>query len=228
MNNAALELKRCEEDLQLQPADFDRLAPFYRWMEWFSFGPFLGQCRSAFLSEMKNRQTALILGDGDGRFAARLLEQNPSITVDAVDASAAMLKELERRTNPHAHRLQTHCADARQFRPPHTYDLFVTHFFLDCLSTGEVAQLALRIRRHAAADATWVISEFAVPEGILGRAVARPLVSALYWAFRWLTGLQVRHLPDHRSALRQAGFILLQRRRRLGGLLVSELWQADG
>lgn len=226
MKSATVEFTNCQQDAQTRTPDFDRLAPLYRWLEWFSFGPFLGQCRRAFLAEMQDRRTALIIGDGDGRFTARLLKENSSIIVDAVDASAAMLAELERRTRPHALRVQTHCIDARRYLPRHACDLFVTHFFLDCLSTAEVAQLALRIRDHAAIGSIWVISEFAIPEGWIGRAAARTLVSALYWAFGCLTGLRVRRLPDHRMALAQAGFTLLQRRTRLGGLLVSELWEA--
>jgi len=69
------------------PADFNRLAPFYRWMEWFTFGPFLWKCRIAFLPEMRSRKSALILGDGDGRFTARLLSDNPHILVNAVGGS---------------------------------------------------------------------------------------------------------------------------------------------
>jgi hypothetical protein len=59
---------------------------------------------------------------------------------------------------------------------------------------------------------------------LYGRLVARPLIAALYRVFGLLTGLAVRTLPDHPSALRAAGFTLLERRSRLAGLLVSELW----
>jgi hypothetical protein len=74
----------------------------------------------------------------------------------------------------------------------------------------------------------WVVSEFSVPAGWFGRLVARPIVASLYFSFGLLTGLAVRTLPDHVSALRDAGFTLLERRTRLGGLLVAELWSAGG
>jgi hypothetical protein len=72
-----------------------------------------------------------------------------------------------------------------------------------------------------------VVSDFAVPPGWLGRFIARPLVASLYFSFGLLTGLEVRTLPDHASALGHAGFILLERRTRLGGLLIAELWSAN-
>jgi SAM-dependent methyltransferase len=206
--------------------DFDPLAPIYRWMEWCSFGPFLQLCRCTFLRELQSRRRALIIGDGDGRFTARLFEQNRAIRVDAVDASTKMLRALEERSKPHSSRLRTVCADARLWQADFArYDLVVTHFFLDCLTTGEVIVLAKRMREAAAPGAAWVVSEFAIPEGWFGRFAARPLIRLLYLAFRWMTRLSVRELPDYSGALRDCGFQLKERRLRLGGLLTSELWE---
>lgn len=146
------------------PANFDRLAGIYRWMEWASFGPWLGRCRRAFLPEMATARRALVLGDGDGRFTAALLAANPAVVVDAVDASPAMLHALEQRSGSHAARLRTLVADARRWTPQAAgYDLVATHFFLDCLTTDEVKALAARIRPELASEAAWVISEFAEP-----------------------------------------------------------------
>jgi hypothetical protein len=210
------------------PPDFSALAPFYRWMEMASFGPFLQRSRCAFIDAFADRRRALILGDGDGRFTARLLRANSQIQIDAVDASPAMLNELGHRAGLDAHRVNTTCADARYWQPEcPPYDLVVTHFFLDCLTTAEAQSLAYKLRAAVTTDAQWLISEFAVPAGWHGMFIARPLIRTLYWAFGLLTGLKVRALPDYRSALRRAGFELVQERSWLGGLLVSELWQVD-
>jgi hypothetical protein len=213
------------------PPNFDRLARFYRWMEIFSFGPWLWWCRCAFLGNLSTCRRALVLGDGDGRFTARLLAVNPTLQIDAVDASSAMLKALSSRAAPHAARLRTQLADARCWQPSTTaglpYDLVVTHIFLDCLTTQEVQSLAVAIRAVVSPSALWVVSEFVTPANWYGRLVARPVVWGLYLAFGWLTGLGVRSLPNHSSALRRAGFCLQQRRAWLGGLLASELWSAS-
>jgi SAM-dependent methyltransferase len=207
-------------------ANFDGLAAVYRWMEYASFGPWLWRCRCAFLAEMVTCRRALVLGDGDGRFAARLLETNPGIEVDAVDASAAMLRALEGRAGAHGARLYTECADARAWRARGAdYDLVATHFFLDCLTTEEVRALAATIRGVTSDGARWVISEFAVPQGWFGRLVARPMVATLYAAFGLMTGLRVRRLPDYGAALESVGFVLEKKRAWLGGLLVSEVWR---
>src|SRR5665213_1652970 len=170
--------------------DFDGLAWVYRWMEWLSFGPWLGWCRNAFLREMGTARRALIIGDGDGRFTARLLKTNLEVRIDAVDMSPAMLQALLRRVGKNADRVREHCADVRVWEPAQggdgqkpLYDLVATHFFLDCLSTEEVRELALKLRPFVAAEARWVVSEFAIPQGWFGRLIALPLITALYGAF---------------------------------------------
>jgi len=215
-----------------QPPNFNRLAELYRWMEWASFGPLLTKCRRAYVPELAACRHAIILGDGDGRFAARLLTANPTLQIDAVDASPAMLHSLVRRSGPHSARVRIHLADARHGPPAALnenppIDLIASHFFLDCLTTDEVQSLAERMRGAVSPSALWLVSEFAVPPTWFGRLVARPLVSGLYLAFAWLTGLAIRSLPDHATALRQSGFTLQKRRAWLGGLLVSELWSAS-
>jgi SAM-dependent methyltransferase len=210
----------------MPPPDFDRLTLVYRWMEWLSFGPFLSRCRCAFLDRLIDRRRALVLGDGDGRFTARLLAHNPAVLVDAADGSPAMLSELTRRAGPHRGRIQIHVADIRAWVPPApAYDLVVTHFFLDCLAPDEVESLARRLRSQLRPDAAWIVSEFNLPANRFGRFIARPLIALLYRAFGLLTGLTIRILPDHRNALARSGFILKHPQKWLGGLLVSEWWE---
>jgi ubiquinone/menaquinone biosynthesis C-methylase UbiE len=206
--------------------NFDRLACAYRWMEYFTFGPWLERCRYAYLKELGGCRRALVFGDGDGRFTAKLLAANRAIEIDAVDSSTVMLHALLRRAGRDANRLQSHCIDARDWEQQETdYDLVVTHFFLDCFGTEEVEALAERVLAAVSPAARWVVSEFAIPEGWFGRLVTKPMVWMLYRAFGLLTGLGVRTLSDHRAALRKAGFMLQESRSWLNGLLASEIWR---
>ena len=208
-----------------QAPNFDPLAGAYRWMEWASFGSALWRCRCHFLSDLRGCRRALVLGDGDGRFTARLLETNTEIQVDAVDTSAAMLRVLVKRAGGNRERVQTYCGDARLWEPEgEDYDLVVSHFFLDCLTTEEIGTLAHRLRPHLAPRALWLNSEFAIAENWFGRWVAQPVVSGLYLAFGELTGLGVRRLPEYAKAISEEGFTLGPKRTFLGGLLVTEVW----
>ena len=209
--------------------NFDRLAKLYFWMELATFGPFLSRCRQAFLTELVPARRAVVLGDGDGRFTAELLRVNSQVRIDAVDASPAMLDALLHRAGQNEGRVSAHCADAREWQsanPP--YDLVVSHFFLDCLTTEEIRVLAAKVHSAISPSAMWIVSDFAVPHSWFGRWSARPLVWLLYLAFGLFTGLKVCSLPDHHGALRNAGFTLTQRRCWLRGLLVSEMWRCHG
>jgi ubiquinone/menaquinone biosynthesis C-methylase UbiE len=204
---------------------FGRLAHVYRWMEGLSFGPYLWRCRCAFLEEMTEAQEALVLGDGDGRFTAALLRRNRVVRVTAMDLSEAMLRSLRRKADADQVRVRTEACDVREWSPAEAeYDLVVTHFFLDCLTTEDVCRLAERLKPNLRPGARWVVSEFAVPEGWFGRWVARPVVGLLYRAFGVLTGLEVRRLPEWEAELRGAGFRQVGEQRLLHGLLTSQIW----
>jgi ubiquinone/menaquinone biosynthesis C-methylase UbiE len=211
------------------PARFDRVARIYRVMEYLTFGPLLERCRFQHLSALRNSRRALVIGDGDGRFLTQLLATNPTLRADAVDASSAMLALLsERVTHIKAqHRIATTQADARAFQPSCTYDLVCTHFFLDCLTESEADHFIARIRPHLAPGGQWLVSEFQIPDaGRLKKWIARTIISVLYAAFRLLTGLTVRQIPPWPRLLTRHGFQRKATRNWLGGLLISELWEA--
>ena len=209
--------------------NFDRVARIYRWLEYLTFGPLLWRCRTHFLPQLLQCRNALILGDGDGRFTARLLHLNSQIRVHAVDGSPRMIETLEQAATPHRNRLTTQIANMNHWNPPHSepYDLIVTHFFLDCLTTAEVAALASRLRPVLAPQPHWLVSEFAVPQTFFGRLFAAPLVALLYRAFRVITGLRQQSLPEHARALTDSGWALDRESLHLRGLLVSQLWRLE-
>ena len=210
--------------------NFDPLAKAYRWLEYASFGRLLERCRFRFLPACATARRALVLGDGDGRFTKRLLQSNPSVEVDAVDASARMLQELQERVvaanSGAALRMRTVQADIRAYTPERRgYDLVVSHFFLDCLTQPEIAAFADRLQASLTPDACWLVSDFAIPERGWQRIAARMLVRLLYFAFFLLTRLRVRQLPNYARVLHEGGFARIQQKKILGGILITELWQ---
>ena len=211
-----------------QPANFGRLARLYRWMEYFSFGPYLAECRNARLDEASQCRRALLYGDGDGRFLAKLAARAPEMQVSAIDASAHMLQQAARRLSAGSHVRLVH-ADALKCRPEGLpgapFDLIVSHFFLDCFNEQEIAQLLAEVRGAIADNAMWIVSEFAIPKRSPLRQIGTLIVRSLYLAFGLLTGLKTRRLPDHGRMMREAGWLLEDRKDLLFGLLISERWR---
>lgn len=207
--------------------NFDTVAQPYRTLEYVTLGPALERTRMTFLPALMSSRNALVLGDGDGRFLARLLEANDTVHITAIDSSAAMLRLLSKRCAIFSDRLQTCQVDALDLQPAShaPYDLVVTHFFLDCFTQSELESLVPRITPYLSSQALWVVSDFHIPDSIL-RLPARLFVRFLYLGFRLLTGLKTTQLPDHRAVLQRAGLRRISSHSYLAGILKAELWQA--
>lgn len=204
---------------------FDRVAHIYRWAEYISLGPLLKYTREHYLPQLTACNRALVLGDGDGRFLARLLRQNPSLHALAVDTSATMLQLLAKRCAFAGSRFEAMQASALAANVPPQTDLIVTHFFLDCLTQQDVDHLTQRISAQLQPGALWLLSDFAIPNSPFLRPFARLYIRSLYLAFRLLTGLRQTRLPDPQTSLTQADFVRIARHQKVYGLLYTELWQ---
>ena len=209
----------------MNPPNFNRVARIYRWAEYLTLGPLLTRTRTHFLPDLLDRRQALVLGDGDGRFLAQLLQRNPQLHALAVDTSSTMLHLLRQRCAFASTRLQTLEASALIIAASPQTDLIVTHFFLDCLTQTQLGGLTHTLSQQVQPDTLWLVSDFAIPSTPLLRPLAALYIRSLYLAFRLLTGLRVTHLPNPQSALATAGFKRIARHQLCFGLLYTELWQ---
>jgi len=209
-----------------QAPDFDHIARAYQWLEYCTLGPLLERTRDSHLALMRRCSQALILGDGDGRFTARLLAGSSRIRIEAVDLSRVMLNLLRTRCDSDREQLDTFRQDARTYTPNCQPDLVVTHFFLDCLTQSEVDALVTRLTPQLTPSALWVVSDFRIPDGVL-RWPAWIYIRVLYFAFRVLTGLRTNRLPDHSASLKRCGFEKVASQRRMAGMLTSEVWRRN-
>jgi ubiquinone/menaquinone biosynthesis C-methylase UbiE len=195
----------------------DRIARPYRWFEYATFGNALQQRRTALLADAGDARRVLLLGDGDGRFLEKLVEQNPLARIDYVDVSGRMLELARARAG--TGRVTYHQADALEIPLPECgYDLIVTHFFLDCFNEAGAARLVERAALAACPNARWLISEFR------RRWWSSQLLAGMYLFFRITTGLQTRRLIDHHPLLARHGFRVVRTESAWFGLLASELW----
>lgn len=204
----------------------DRLAPAYRWFEYAAFGTRLERHRFRFLSEVSDCRRALLLGDGDGRFAARLLNSNPKVNIDSVELSSGMIGQATRRISTAADpaRIRFIQQDALCARLNRAYDLVVTNFMLDCLCTPDADRLITSVADTVEDRAFWIVTEFQKPEAVLPRWHANVWLTAMYGFFRIATGLRTCSLPEYHPALHKVGFTLKQAECSMAGLITSELW----
>jgi ubiquinone/menaquinone biosynthesis C-methylase UbiE len=211
-----------------RPANFDWLAPHYRWMEWVLAGPKLQRCRAAFLGSLSAPRRALIVGQGHGRFLTELLRRHPQVQCTCVDSSRPMLEAARRGLAAHgldAARVEFIHADILQWTPPRAaYDLVVTHFVLDCFRPEQLARILPSLAEAAAPEARWLLADFQEPSAGFAKWRARAILEVMYLFFRWAAALPASELTAPDSLLAQCGFKLRERRIFEWGLLHSDVW----
>lgn len=205
---------------------FDRLACIYERLERLAFGRDLETVRFCHLEHLSGCQRVLILGEGDGRFLAKLLRRFPEMSVECMDASSAMLAKAEGRLSTQERvRVNFRHEDAllAEFGAD-GYDAVVTLFFLDCFSAEEVAALVSRIQIALRDDARWLWADFALPQRGWRRWRAQAWLRGLYFFFRNQTALTTRKLPPTEALLCTAGFVVRAEESFQAGLLRSAVW----
>lgn len=209
---------------------FDSIAPVYRTMETIAFGGDLQRARVACLGEIETPRHALIVGEGNGRFLCELLRIHPGVEVDCVDASERMLelarRRIERELPDHVRRVRFFQCDIVSWTPPETsFDLIVTHFFLDCFSETRIAEIVAKLSRAADINAIWLLADFCIPAGGAARLRTGLWLSAMYRFFRLTAGIEATELADPSPFLREEGFALAGEHLFRSGMLKSELWR---
>jgi len=209
--------------------NFNRLAAHYHWLELAFAGGLMQRCRTAFLARTAPCRSALLVGEGTGRFLVELLRARPGMEVTCVEHSAGMIAQARRRLhaeNLNPDRVQFLAADALTWTPPAgKFDLVVTNFFLDCFPPDQLRQLIPRIAAGTTPSALWLLADFRLPEHGWRRWRAAGILAVLYLAFKLTTALSARWLTPPDDLLQHAGFQLVERRLASFGLAHADLWR---
>jgi ubiquinone/menaquinone biosynthesis C-methylase UbiE len=209
---------------------FDLVARHYRWLETIAFGNALQRARTHWIDAIPRPRRTLILGEGDGRFLCELVRAYPKIDVDCVDASETMLQLARarlRRTHPESvSRVHFICDDILKWSPQESYDLLVTHFFLDCFPARELQAIIAKLARALEPDGVWLIADFTIPWNSFARARARLCLRMMYTFFRAVAGIAANELVDPTPYLNSHGFTRGSENVSAGRMLRSDLYVA--
>jgi ubiquinone/menaquinone biosynthesis C-methylase UbiE len=209
---------------------FDGLARWYRALEFIAFGRDLERARFEFLGRLSGCRDILLLGEGDGRCAARLAALAPQARILCVDSSPGMIARASQRfSGADLGRVTFVCADALSFAPePGRFDAVATLFFLDCFDPAGVASIVGRIAPALRPGASWLFADFSMPRAGLARLRSRAWLAVLYAFFRWGTGLRVASLPPSEDILGRAGWFATGAREFQGGMIRSAVFRRAG
>ena len=150
-------------------------------------------------------------------------------SITCVDASGRMLAQARaglQRLGVNSDRIDFVHADALEwYVPSKTFDLIVTHFFLDCFGTPQVGNTVAKLAQAAAPNAIWLLADFSIPKAGFARSHARAWLAVMYWFFRCVAGIEAHELVDPSPFLRVEGFALERQHLFRHGMLKSELWR---
>lgn len=195
-----------------------------------AFGHSLQRARVCWIQKVPRPKRVLIVGEGNGRFLCDLLHIYPKVEIDCVDLSATMLKLAQRRVSESCPEslpgIRFVHEDILTWQPRRSYDLVVTHFFLDCFRRDELKVIIDKLVAAATPNATWLIADFTIPEGgKITRTHAKIWLGAMYGFFRATAGIAADELVDTTPYLKAKGFELASRRISHAHMVKSELWQ---
>ncbi|MBK1792616.1 class I SAM-dependent methyltransferase [Persicirhabdus sediminis] len=213
--------------------NFDAVAPIYQLMERVVFGHKLQLARCAHLpaslAVLAGGESAkiLVIGDGDGRFAAQLAEEIVSrgideiVRVDVVELSQGMCAELRHRLASYPF-CRVHCADVRDWRES-DYQLVFCHFVLDLYRGSEFDQW-IEILDHLVQSAGYlVVTDFENhPDGGI---FATCLLRVMYQFFHYSAGIPVGQLEGRIASMDGLNAELVGEFSQLNGFVQSRLWR---
>ncbi|MEO8439636.1 MAG: class I SAM-dependent methyltransferase [Spartobacteria bacterium] len=203
---------------------FDRVAPHYRWLETLVFGRQLQHARTSFVREVDRSRRVLVAGEGDGRFLEEFVRAHPGAAIDCVEASARMIELARARAGLET--VNFILSGIHEVAlPVASYDLIVTHFFLDCFEEDALARVIEKLARAATVDAAWLIADFHPPRSGWRRWWARSLIAVMYWFFRSTAGIEACRLVDYHPLLYEEGFTLAHQATSPNEMIISEWWR---
>lgn len=209
---------------------FDRIARYYRLLETIAFGQQLQRARVCWIDQVPVPKRVLIVGEGNGLFLCELLRVYPNITVDCIDASEEMLNLARARvlaTRPESF-AQIHFLhhDILNWSPRDSYDLLITHFFLDCFPRTEMKTIIDKLTEAAAPKAAWLLADFSIPaEGMFARMHSKLWVRMMYWFFRSVARISADQLVDPSPCLQRNEFVRASCEVSCRRMVKSELWR---
>lgn len=214
-------------DFSVKKSYFDKLAPWYYFLETISFGNQLQQCRISQLAELNEVKNVLILGDGNGRFLESLLKSNSYTEIESLDISRNMIGLANARITslPNSSKVGFIHGDVFDWDfPKFKYDLVVTNFFLDCFTYSELTNLLQKVSLSLKPQGKLIYGDFSVPKSLFKKTLSSLLLFGMYLFFRIFTRISAKTLHDPTSLLIENNFILMNEKYYLWSFLKSQLW----
>lgn len=191
-------IRRCSANLALHllqlPANFDHIAPYYDTLATIVFGNKLSVAKGVFLDEIPASGQVLLVGEGTGNLLNLLLQREPTLTIDYLDASSKMIELTRKKVPPAAiHRVRFLQGTHHHLPSQKKYDAVMAFFVIDCLRQREAMEFTASLTNALKKEGCFLMADFFPPKKILHRA----LLWMMYRFFRLVADLNTAALPDY-------------------------------
>jgi len=200
--------------------DFDRVAPVYDKLARLVFGKAITRAQTRFLSEIDGNSEVLILGGGTGWLLAELVASKPDCRVTYIDASEKMIDMAQEKIRGYEHSVSFIHGTEREIPSASTYDVVITHFYLDLFDAHCCRAVCGLIRRHSRPGSWWLACDF-----VNRTWWHSAMLGTMYFFFGFTAGLRTRHLPDWRAHIQDAGFTGIKMENYSGKFICSALYR---
>jgi ubiquinone/menaquinone biosynthesis C-methylase UbiE len=191
---------------------FDRITFIYDTLAAVMSFNQINKSQLAFLSQLKTQSTCLILGGGTGLFLQRLLEENKSIQVTYVDASAEMIRCAKKRivaASDHVARVTFINEPVENFSFE-TYDVIVCNYFLDLFEQDYVETLIGKFKESLVPNGMLYVTDFNFPNTKYTSGWLMNIgLKALYVFFKWTTSLETKSIVHFDALILKGSFEII-------------------
>lgn len=200
--------------------DFNRLAPVYDKLANIVFGKAIRRAQTRFLNEIDGEATVLILGGGTGWLLSELVAAKPDCSVTYIDASKKMIEMTEEKVKDIKHRVIFIHGTERDIPPESTFEVVITHFFLDLFDMPSCKEVCKLINSHCRPGSLWLACDFVNQTWWHGA-----MLRIMYIFFGWAASLRNKRLPDWQTCIQELGYSEFGVQYYFGNLICSAFFQ---
>jgi ubiquinone/menaquinone biosynthesis C-methylase UbiE len=179
---------------------FDNVARIYDPLVKLFFGKTHIKSQLAFINEIPDTSTVLILGGGTGDILVELLALRPACKVSYIEASEKMMS-LAKNKSHNFHNVHF-IHGTQESIPDQTFDFVITNFYFDLFAENTLSSVINKINKSLHINSQWLITDF-VDSKIWWQ---RTMLKIMYLFFRVTCKIEAAHLPDWEPVLRRADF----------------------
>jgi len=189
---------------------FDRLAGFYRYLEYMSFWTLLQKGRRhLFGLVLPYKAKILVIGEGDGRFVAYAHKLRPDLDWIIIESSGKMIAEAKKRIQ--SRKISYLQADFLNFedRDGTCFDAVFCPYFFSCLAQENFEKAMFSISKILKSGGILRMVDFRDPRSMdgIGQFLQSCVLKVLYLFFRKTAQLEANRLPKF-DMLYEASFTL--------------------